>query len=67
VTAYDTSGTALKLLSLAQDDKSDSFIVDLENGGYILLATAIWLPDEGDAGYLTIGGSVVYAYKINVI
>ncbi len=67
VTAYDTNGAAIKLLTLAPDDKSDSFLVDLKNGEYILLATAVWLPGEDVVRYLTIGGSVVYAYKINVI
>ncbi|MGH9983025.1 MAG: hypothetical protein ACRD8W_03615 [Nitrososphaeraceae archaeon] len=67
VTAYDTNGDAIKLLTLVPDDKSDSFIVDLKNGEYILLATAVWLPGEDVARHLTIGGSAVYAYKINVI
>lgn len=67
VTAYDTSGNAVKLLTLVSDDKSGAFIVDLANGEYILLATAVWLPGEEVARYLTVGGSVVYAYKIKVI
>ena len=67
VTAYDSNGDAIKLLTLVSDDKSDSFKVDLNNGEYILLATAVWLPREDVARYLTSGGSIVYAYKINVI
>lgn len=67
VTAYDTNGNAIKLLTLVSDDKSDSFKVDLTNGEYILLATAVWLPGEEVARYLIVGGSVVYAYKINVV
>jgi hypothetical protein len=64
VTAYNTKGTVIRLLTLVQDDKSDRFIVDLKSGEYILIATAVWLPNEDR--YPTIGGSVMYAYKVNV-
>ncbi len=41
VTSYDTNGSVVKILTIAQNDKSDSFIVDLKNGEYILIATAV--------------------------
>lgn len=52
VNAYDEQGHALKVLSLIRYSKSIFFNVDLNEGKYILLTVATWLPTtEKVTGY----------------
>ena len=64
ITAYSADDDApIKVLNVSSN-KKDAFDIDLEEGRYILLATATWLPNEGN--YLTVEGYVSYAFRINV-
>lgn len=63
-TVYFTNGTALKILTLAEDDKKDKFIVDIPEGMYYLLAAATWLPNPDN--YVTTSGYVTYTFRLNV-
>ena len=64
VTAYSADdGTPIKVLNVSSN-KEDTFDIDLEEGKYILLAIATWLPNEGN--YLTVEGYASYAFRINV-
>ncbi len=63
VTAYTLDDYPVKILGMS-NDKTDTFNVDLDEGRYILLAVATWLPNEGN--YQTIEGLVSRTYSINV-
>lgn len=68
-TAYTISGEPAAVLRVIDEpnksNKTISLTVDLNRGEYILMATAIWLP-EVQENY-QIAGYVSYSYKINVI
>ena len=65
--AYTTNGKPAGVLKVVDEPKekkgSPSVLVDLELGQYILLTTAIWLPQENNQ----ISGYVSYSYRINVV
>ena len=63
VTAYTLNGNPYKVIDVS-NNKTDTFDVDLNEGKYILLAVATWLPNEGT--YQTIEGIVSRTYSINV-
>jgi hypothetical protein len=63
-TVYFNNGTGFKILTLAEDDKKDTFVVDVPKGNYFILATATWLPNPDD--YLTTSGYVTYTFRLNV-
>lgn len=64
ITAYSADdGAPIKVLNVSSN-KKDAFGIDLEEGRYILLAIATWLPNEGN--YLTTEGYVSYAFRVNV-
>ncbi len=64
VTAYSAEdGAPIKVLNVSSN-KTDTFDIDLDEGKYILLAIATWLPNEGN--FLTTEGYVSYAFRINV-
>ncbi len=44
--------------------KETSFIIDMNEGDYILMAVATQLPDENDE---RITGYVAYSYRVNVV
>jgi hypothetical protein len=72
VNAYTIQGKPVKILSLAEDVKSNTFKIDLSKGEYIILATATWLPSKensnSNSSYLTTtGGHISYNYRINII
>ena len=66
-TAYTTNGNPVGVLKVVDEPEekkgSPSVLVDLEPGQYVLLTTAIWLPQENNQ----ISGYVSYSYKINVV
>ena len=68
-TAYTISGEPAEVLRVIDEpnnsNKTISLTVDLNRGEYILMATAIWLP-EVQENY-QIAGYVSYSYRINVI
>lgn len=68
-TAYTISGEPAAVLRVIDEpnksNKTISLTVDLNRGEYILMATAIWLP-EVQENY-QIAGYVSYSYRINVI
>ena len=68
-TAYTISGEPADVLRVIDEpnkrNKTISLTVDLNRGEYILMATAIWLP-EVQENY-QIAGYVSYSYRINVI
>ncbi len=64
VTAYTLEGYPSKVLNVSSN-KADTFNVELDEGKYILLAVATWLPNEEN--YLTTEGYVSYAYRIDVV
>ncbi len=64
ITAYSADdGTPIKVLNVSSN-KKDTFDIDLDEGRYILLAIATWLPNEGN--FLTTEGYVSYAFRVNV-
>lgn len=63
-TVYFNYGTAFKILTLAENAKKDSFVVDVPKGKYFLLATATWLPNPDD--YLTTSGYVRYPFRLYI-
>lgn len=80
VNAYTIQGKPIKILSLAEDVKSNTFKINLSKGEYILLATATWIPNNennnnnnssnssSSSSYLTTtGGHISYNYRINII
>lgn len=68
-TAYTISGEPAGVLRVIDEpnksNKTISLTVDLNRGEYILMATAIWLP-EVQENY-QIAGYVSYSYRIDVI
>ncbi|MGD9673436.1 MAG: hypothetical protein AB7U98_08150 [Candidatus Nitrosocosmicus sp.] len=64
-TVYFSNGTAFKILTLAEEAKKDTFIVDIPKGEYYLLAAATWLPNPDN--YLTTSGYVTYTFRLNVL
>ena len=66
VAAYTEKGNPVKVLKVNEDKskKETSFIIDLNEGDYILMAVATWLPDEDDE---RITGYVAYSYRVNVV
>lgn len=68
-TAYTISGEPANVLRVIDEpnksNKTISLTVDLNRGEYILMATAIWLP-EVQENY-QIAGYVSYSYRIDVI
>jgi hypothetical protein len=68
-TAYTVSGEPVDILKVVDEpnksNKTISLTMDLNRGQYILLATAIWLPEEQENNQ--IAGYVSYSYRINVI
>lgn len=74
VNVYTIQGKPVKILSLAENVKSNTFKIDLSKGEYIILATATWLPNKennnssNSSSYLTTtGGHISYEYRINII
>lgn len=63
-TLYFKNGTAFKILTLAENSKKDTFILDVPKGDYFLLAAATWLPNPDN--YLTTSGYVTYTFRLNV-
>ena len=66
VTAYTEKGNPVKVLKV-NDNKSEketSFIIDLNEGEYILMAVATWLA-EGSKEVIT--GYVAYSYRVNLV
>lgn len=63
-TLYHTNGTVSKVLSLKEDAKLDTFVVDVNKGEYLLLTVSTWLPNPDN--YLTTSGYVSYVFRVNV-
>ena len=63
VTAYTKDGAPAGLLDANDGPPINSYTVNLEEGTYILMAVATWLPEEGGED---ISGYVMYGYKIQV-
>ncbi len=63
-TLYHLNGNVSKILSLKEEDKMDTFIVDADKGEYLLLAIATWLPNND---YLTTAGYVSYIFRLSVL
>ena len=65
MTAYTEKGNPVKVLKVNEDKskKETSFIIDLNEGKYILMAVATWL-SEGSKEVIT--GYVAYSYRVNV-
>lgn len=72
VTAYDRQNVSRSMiLTLEQEDKQDTFTVDLTPGKYIFLAVGVWLPDLEDDDtygdeYIRTGGYVEYTFLVDV-
>lgn len=68
VNAYTINGKPVKVLNVASDDESQKtfFGVDLEDEGkeYILMAIAMWLPEENTEN---ISGYISYSFRINML
>jgi hypothetical protein len=64
-TLYHMDGTVSKVLSLKENTKLDTFIVDANKGEYLLLTVASWLPNPDN--YLTTSGYVSYVFRVNVL
>lgn len=64
-TLYHLNGNVSKILSLKEEDKMDTFIVDANKGEYLLLAIATWLPNPDN--YLTTTGYVSYLFRLSVV
>jgi hypothetical protein len=62
VNVYNGQGYPLKVLSSIENSKSTFFTVNLNEGKYILLAVATWLPTEQK-----VTGYVEYSFMIDVI
>ena len=63
VTAFTGTGSPVKVLSVHEDSLAGEFALDLQQGRYILIATATWtaeLPEE------TVNGYVVYGYRVAI-
>jgi len=58
---YAVNGSAAKVLNATDYDNS-TFRMNLNNGNYILLATATWLPGSED-----VTGYVIYKFVVNVL
>lgn len=63
-TAYYMNGTQVKVLSILEDGKKDKFVIDLDNGQYLTLTIATWLPNPDN--YRTSSGYISYIFKVNV-
>jgi hypothetical protein len=63
INAYDMQGNSIKLLSNKEDRTSTLFKVNLNEGKYILLAVATWLPTKENM----MVGYEEYKFLINVI
>ena len=61
VNAYSAQGHALKVLSSVEHSKSNFFNVSLDEGKYILLVVATWLPEDQK-----VTGYVEYNFLIDV-
>lgn len=64
-TLYHMNGTVSKVLSLKEEAKLDTFVVDVNKGEYLLLTVATWLPNPDN--YLTTSGYVSYVFRVNVL
>lgn len=64
-TLYHKNGNVYKILSLKQEAKRDTFIIDADKGEYLLLTVATWLPNPDN--YLTTSGYVTYVFRVNVL
>ncbi|CAN5778869.1 hypothetical protein BH23THE1_BH23THE1_20880 [soil metagenome] len=64
-TLYHMNGNVSKVLSLKEEAKRDTFIVDEDKGEYLLLTVATWLPNPDN--YLTTSGYVTYVFRVNVL
>ncbi len=62
VNVYSNDGVPIKVLDVSKNDKS-AFTIDLDKGEYVLVSTAIWLPENNQV----ISGYVSYSYRINVM
>ena len=63
VTAYTKDGAPAGLLDANDEPPINTYTVNLEEGTYILMAVATWLPEEGGED---ISGYVMYGYKVQV-
>jgi hypothetical protein len=64
-TLYHMNGNVSKVLSLKENTKLDTFIVDANKGEYLLLTVATWLPNPDN--YLMTSGYVTYVFRVNVL
>ena len=62
VNVYSNDGVPIEVLDVSKNDKS-TFTIDLDKGEYVLVSTAIWLPENNKV----ISGYVSYSYRINVM
>lgn len=64
-TLYHMNGNVTKVLSINEEAKRDTFIVNVDKGEYLLLTVATWLPNPNN--YLTTSGYVTYVFRVNVL
>lgn len=62
VNVYSNDGVPIKVLDVSGSDKS-TFTIDLDEGQYVFVSTATWLPENNQV----ISGYVSYSYRINVM
>lgn len=63
-TAYYLNGTQVKVLSISEDGKRDTFNIDFDKGQYLILAVATWLPNSDN--YLKSSGYISYVFRVNI-
>ena len=63
VTAYSIEGKPVKVLNATEESSSSTFTVSLDEGKYVLLVVATWLPDNNQ----DISEYVWYNYRVKII
>ena len=64
VTAYTEDGNPVTVLNVIDEPPKNEYKIDaLDNGEYILISTATWLPEENSE---EINGYTIYGHRIRV-
>jgi hypothetical protein len=64
VTAYSIEGKPVKVLNATEESSSSSFAVNLDEGKYMLLAVATWLPNN----YVdSLSWLLMYNFRVKVV